>query len=183
MEGALYKTQQTVKNAVATSSRTIRTIYALLLFCLQSDDRSTISPGSPTTQTGNRERKQRFWKPRWKYLPARCAVRRKERRMWHCCARQLTHFFGSPCKHTRGEAAGLKRVLRDSAGFGPQAHSAAVRAVVGSGMWNVLCMASVPESAFSCPTLLSCMRVIYFVVILQFILSFLITTLLNPFPI
>lgn len=112
-----------------------------------------------------------------------CAVRRKEHRMWHCCARQLTHFFGSPCKHTRGEAAGLKRVLRDSAGFGPQAHSAAVRAVVGSGMWNVLCMASVPESAFSCPTLLSCMRVIYFVVILQFILSFLITTLLNPFPI
>lgn len=110
-----------------------------------------------------------------------CSMRR-ECCVWHCCAWELTHWFRSPWKHVRGEAAGLKHVLRDSVGFGPQIHSAAGRTVVGSGMWNVLCMASVLGSAFSCSMLLSCMHVIYFVIILKFGF-FLIATLLNPFPI
>lgn len=58
MDGAYFKTYQM---KMCSQLFQIRTIYTLLLVYSQSDDRSTISPGSPTTQTGNRERQKSFW--------------------------------------------------------------------------------------------------------------------------
>lgn len=67
-------------------------------------------------------------------------------------------------KHVlRHRAQGLA-VLGLHRDFGTQMHSTRVRTVVGMGMWNVLCMQVSLEVPFPA-LLLSCMAVIYFVII------------------
>lgn len=78
----------------------IRTIHTLLLFCSQSEDRSTISSGSPTAQTGNRKSKKNSEKSDQNVCLLICPVKRGEPLshlcVWHWCVWEFTQSLVSP---------------------------------------------------------------------------------------
>lgn len=86
MNGAFLKTQQIKMQSKLFQ---IRTIHTLLLFCSQSEDRSTISSGSPTAQTGNRKSKKNSEKSDQNFCLLICPVKRGEPLshlcVWHWC--------------------------------------------------------------------------------------------------